>query len=88
MNEFEALFLINSVPPAIITLKGLSIQFIKSWYAINFSAPLSVVTFMEVDYDKIENTSFANFFTLRSFKMYIANFEAKTFKSSIKKTIG
>ncbi|KAL4476077.1 hypothetical protein ABPG74_009810 [Tetrahymena malaccensis] len=88
LNEFEVLYLINFVPPSSMNLKGMSIQFVKSWYAINFYAPLSVQTTIDVDYDLLENSSIANFLTLRSYRLYINNFEGKTFLSQIKQKIG
>ncbi|KAL4499770.1 hypothetical protein ABPG72_017310 [Tetrahymena utriculariae] len=88
LNEFEVLYLINFIPPSSMNLKGMSIQFVKSWYAINFYAPLSIQTTIDVDYDLLENSSIANFLTLRSYRLYINNFEGKTFLSQIKQKIG
>ncbi|EAR87757.2 transmembrane protein, putative (macronuclear) [Tetrahymena thermophila SB210] len=87
-NEFEVLYMINFIPPSSMNLKGMSIQFVKSWYAINFYAPLSIQTTIDVDYDLLENSSIANFLTLRSYRLYINNFEGKTFLSQIKQKIG
>lgn len=88
INEFDVLLLVTDVPPAVVNLRGMSIQFVKSWYALNFSSPLSVNTTIHVDYELIENSSIANFLALRTFRMHIRNFEPKSFQGSLKKIFG
>lgn len=41
-----------------------------------------------MNYDLIENSSIANFLTLRSFRLFVLNFEGKNFSSKINRFIG
>ncbi|KAL4486124.1 hypothetical protein ABPG72_012177 [Tetrahymena utriculariae] len=87
MNEFDVLFYLNCVPPAEIYLSGMTVQFVKSWFAIQHSSPLSVKTTIDVKYDQIQNTSIANYLILIFSRIYIQNFEGKTLSSKIKKLL-
>ncbi|KAL4476074.1 hypothetical protein ABPG74_009807 [Tetrahymena malaccensis] len=88
LDEFTILYYLNRVPPSTIQLKNMSIQFVKSWYVINYYAPLSCNTQIEVDFELIENTSIGNYLTLNSYKMIVQNYREKTFSSFIKYFIG
>ncbi|KAL4481560.1 hypothetical protein ABPG74_007649 [Tetrahymena malaccensis] len=87
LNEFDVLFYLNCVPPAEIYLSGMTVQFVKSWFAIQHSSPLSVKTTIDVKYDQIQNTSIANYLILIFSRIYIRNFEGKTLSSKIKKLL-
>ncbi|EAS04043.2 transmembrane protein, putative (macronuclear) [Tetrahymena thermophila SB210] len=87
MNEFDILFYLNCVPPAEIYLSGMTVQFVKSWFAIQHSSPLSVKTTIDVKYDQIQNTSIANYLILIFSRIYIRNFEGKTLSAKIKKLL-
>ncbi|EAR87754.2 transmembrane protein, putative (macronuclear) [Tetrahymena thermophila SB210] len=88
LDEFTLLYYLNRVPPSAILLKNMSIQFVKSWYVINYYAPLSYNTQIEVDFELIENTSIGNYLTLNSYKMIVQNYREKSFSSYIKYFIG
>ena len=46
----------------------------KSWYAINYYAPLSCSTTISVDFELLENTSLGNYLSLRAYKSIVRGY--------------
>lgn len=74
MTELDILLFISKMPPAEAEFDNMSIQFIKSWYAINFFAPLTIKTVFNMDYGKFENSSISNFVASNAMSMYLRNY--------------
>lgn len=47
----------------------------KSWYAINFFAPLTTKTTLNIDYGKFENSSISNYIASNSLNIYLRNYD-------------
>ena len=75
MSELDLLHCLNEIPPAEIKLVDVSVQLGKSWYAINYYAPLTIRTQIDINYSLLENSSVANYLANYFYSIFVKNFK-------------
>ncbi|KAL4441157.1 hypothetical protein ABPG74_002107 [Tetrahymena malaccensis] len=83
-SELDLLECLTMIPASEIKLTNLSIQFIKSWYAINYYSPLTISTNIEINFSQFENSSVANFVSNYFYQIFIIGYDNKKLKLKFK----
>ncbi|KAL4489828.1 hypothetical protein ABPG72_022468 [Tetrahymena utriculariae] len=84
ISELDLLQCLTMIPASEIKLTNLSIQFIKSWYAINYYSPLTTSTNIEINFSQFENSSVANFISNYCYQLFINGYDNNALKEKFK----
>ncbi|EAR94969.2 transmembrane protein, putative (macronuclear) [Tetrahymena thermophila SB210] len=84
ISELDLLQCLTMIPANKIKLTNLSIQFVKSWYAINYYSPLTTQTNIEIHFSHFENSSVANFISNYFYQLFINSYDSKQLKERFK----